>query len=191
MDEPRDELKANEAERADAPDFDALVPPEDAVRGERTRDDFLDAVLTLDSPATAGDVAELAGHGVDAAREYLEWFERMGVVTKATDSPATYERNQEYLDWRRVQRLRREYTTEELLDLLEEESEHLAALRREFDVDAPTDVSIARHAEATDRSVEAVWERLTAWQTARRRVALLERALAAESGDAADRRSAV
>lgn len=191
MDEPRDELKADEAERADAPDFEVLVPPEEAVRGDRTRDDFLDAVLGLDSPATASDVADLAGHGVDAAREYLAWFERMGVVTKATDSPATYQRNQEYLDWRRVQRLRREYSTEELLDLLEEESDRLAALRREFDAADPTDVAIAAHAEATDRSVEEVWERLTAWRTARRQVALLERALAAESGDASDRRSAV
>lgn len=191
MDEPRDELKTSEAERADAPDFEALVPPEDAVRGDRTRDDFLDAVLALDSPATASDVADLAGHGVDAAREYLAWFERMGVVTKATDSPATYERNQEYLNWRRVQRLRQEYAAEELLDLLEAESERVAALRREFDADEPGAVSIAARAEASDRSVEAVWKRLTAWRTARRRVALLERALAAESGDAADRRSAV
>ncbi|QUO48573.1 DUF7342 family protein [Halorubrum ruber] len=191
MDDPRDELKAGDAERADAPDFEALAPPEEAVHGDRTRDDFLDAVLALDSPATAGEVADLAGHGVDAAREYLSWFERMGVVTKATNSPATYERNQEYLNWRRVQRLRREYTTEELIGLLEEESERATALRREFDADDPTDVAIAARAEATDRSIEAVWERLAAWQTALRRVALLERALAAESGDAADRRSAV
>lgn len=191
MDDPRDELKADEAERADAPDFEALVPPEERVRGDRTRDDFFDAVLALDTPATAGEVADLAGHGVDAAREYLAWFERMGVVTKVTESPTTYERNQEYLDWRRVQRLRREYSTEGLLDMLEAESERVAALRRAFDADDPTDVSIAARAEATDRSVEAVWERLTEWQTARRRVALLERALAAESGDAPDRRSAV
>jgi len=81
---------------------------------------FFDAVLALDSPATANDVAELAGHGVDAAREYLDWFERMGIVTQVTESPATYERNQEYLNWRRVQKLRQEYATEELLDLLKQ-----------------------------------------------------------------------
>jgi len=72
----------------------ALTPPEELVCGDRTRDDFFDAVLALDSPATANDVAELAGHGVDAAREYLDWFERMGIVTQVTESPATYERNQ-------------------------------------------------------------------------------------------------
>ena len=129
MEDPGSDIKADADERA--PDFDALTPPEEVVRGDRTRDDFFDAVLGLDDPATASEVAERAGHGVDAAREYLDWFERMGIVTKVTDSPATYERNQEYLNWRRVQTLRREYTTEELLDLLRSESERADALAGE------------------------------------------------------------
>ena len=186
MDEPRDELKADAEERADAPDFDALTPPEELVRGDRTRDDFFDAVLGLDSPATAGEVAELAGHGADAAREYLEWFERMGIVTKVTETPATYERNQEYLNWRRVQRLRKKYATEELLEFLKTESERVETLAQVFDATSPDEVSLTHHAEETGQSIEAVWERLSTWKTARRRVALLERALATESGDAAD-----
>jgi hypothetical protein len=191
MEEPRDELKADADERAEAPDFEALIPPKELVRGERTRDDFFDAVLELDSPTTASDVAELAGHGVDAAREYLEWFERMGIVTQVTESPATYERNQEYLNWRRVQKLRREYATEELLDLLKTESERAETLKKEFGVESPSEISISRYASQTDRSIEDVWERLSAWQTARRRVALLERALTTESGDGADLQPAV
>lgn len=191
MESPRDELTAGDDERAEAPDFEALTPPEELIRGDRTRDDFFDAVLALDSPSTAGDVAELAGHGVDAAREYLDWFERMGIVTRVTDSPATYERNQEYLNWRRVQSLRREHSTGELLDLLKAESERAEALSEEFGAQSPDDVSISRRAGETNRSIEAVWERLSAWRTARRRVALLERALAVESGGSADRLSAV
>jgi hypothetical protein len=191
MDEPREELRAGVEERTEAPDFDALTPPAEVVRGGRTRDDFLDAVLGLDSPATASDVADLAGHGVDAAREYLQWFERMGIVTRVTDSPATYERNREYLDWRRVQKLRHEYTPEELLEFLKTESERLNTLQREFDTEYPTEISIAQYAAETDQSIETVWERLTAWRTARRRVELLERALTTELGDAADLQSAV
>ena len=191
MEEPREELKADADERSEAPDFEALSSPEELVRGGRTRDDFFDAVLALDSPATAKDVAELAGHGVDSAREYLDWFERMGIVTQVTESPATYERNQEYLNWRRVQKLRQEYATEELLDLLKTESERAETLEREFDVESPDEISVSRYASETDRSIEAVWERLSAWQTARRRVALLERALTTESGDGADLQSAV
>jgi len=191
MEEPHEELKADADERAEAPDFEALTSPEELVRGDRTRDDFFDAVLALDSPATVNDVAELAGHGVDSAREYLEWFERMGIVTQATESPATYERNQEYLNWRRVQKLRQEYATEELLDLLKTESKRAETLEREFDVESPDAISVSRYASETDRSIEEVWERLSAWQTARRRVALLERALTTESGDGADLQSAV
>ncbi|RLM53720.1 hypothetical protein DVK02_12810 [Halobellus sp. Atlit-31R] len=191
MEEPREELKADAEERAEAPDFEALTPPEELVRGDRTRDDFFDAVLALDSPATAKEVAELAGHGVDAAREYLAWFERMGIVTQVTDSPATYERNQEYLNWRRVQKLRQQYSTDELLDLLKTESERVETLQSEFDVESPDEISITRYASETGHSIENVWERLSAWQTARRRVALLERALTTRSGDGADMQSAV
>ncbi|MDB2272455.1 hypothetical protein B9H04_12990 [Halorubrum ezzemoulense DSM 17463] len=189
MEDPGSDIQADTDERA--PNFDALTPPEEVVRGDRTRDDFFDAVLGLADPATAGDVAERAGHGVDAAREYLDWFERMGIVTKVTDSPATYERNQEYLNWRRVQTLRRQYTTEELLDLLQSESERADALAAEFAAESPASVSITRYAAASDQSIEAVWEQLSAWETALRRVSLLERALTPTSGEATDRESAV
>lgn len=189
MDDPRSNVRADTDERA--PDFDALTPPEEVVRGDRTRDDFFDAVLGLDDPATASEVADRAGHGVDAAREYLDWFERMGIVTRVTDSPATYERNQEYLNWRRVQTLRSEYADEELLELLRSESEQADALADEFDAESPTTVSITRHAAETDQTIEDVWEQLSSWETARRRVSLLERALTPTSGDAVDRESAV
>lgn len=191
MEEPRADLKANAAERAEAPDFDGLAPPEELVRGGRTRDDFFDAVLGLDTPATAKEVAGLAGHGVDAAREYLEWFEQMGIVTHVTDSPATYERNQAYLNWRRVQKLQQEYTSEELLDLLQVEVERTEGFKAEFGVASPDAVSISAYASATEQTIEEVWERLTAWRTARRRVSLLERALAGESGSTVGQESAV
>jgi len=191
MDEPRPELRADADERAEPPDFDALTPPGELVRGERTRDDFLDAVLGLDSPATAGEVAERAGHGVDAAREYLEWFERMGIVRRVTDSPATYERNQAYLNWRRVQSLRENYSTDELVEFLGRETERAEALGEAFDTAAPDSVSISAHAADTGRSIEEVWEDVCAWKTARRRITLLERALTGESDDATDRQTAV
>ncbi|GAB3018206.1 DUF7342 family protein [Natronobiforma cellulositropha] len=190
MDEPPVELRADAAERTAVPEFDTLVAPADLVRGDRTRDDFFDAALGLESPATTSEVAELAGHGVDAAREYLEWFERIGIVIQRTDSPATYERNQAYLDWRRVQTLRREYTQEALLDLLETDAERAAALRAEFDAPAPDAVSLTAYSAETGHSIEETWDRLSTWRTVRRRIALLERALT-ESGDGAGLYSAV
>jgi predicted transcriptional regulator len=190
MDEPREELKASRAEREDAPDFESLSPPEDVVRGERTRDDFFDAVLTLERPTTAEEVAERADHGVDAAREYLLWFERMGVVTRVTESPATYERNDEYLQWRRVQRLRETYATEELLELLEAETERARSYAEAFDAQTPMAVSISEYADDADRTLAAVWEDVSSWKTARRRIRLLERALATDSEPVPDRQRA-
>lgn len=114
----RPERAADSSERGEAPDFDELTPPDELVRGERTRDDFFDAVLQLDTPATVEEVAERAGHGPDAAREYLGWFERLGIVTRVTESPATYQLNRAYMTWRRVQRVQNAYDDDELVDLL-------------------------------------------------------------------------
>jgi hypothetical protein len=189
MEDPRPELKADADERRDVPDFDELVSPEELVSGNRTRDDFFDAVLGVDRPSTVGEIADLAGHGVDAAREYLEWFERMGIVTQVTDSPATYDRNQEYLNWRRVQQLRNQYDDDDLLSLLEDAAERDESFVEAFDVESPETVAIVAHAADTNRSVEAVWREVSAWKTTRRRISLLERALQTDSDGTAGRRT--
>lgn len=191
MDEPRPELKASADERTDSPDFDLLTTPRELVRGDRTRDDFFDVVLGLDSPTTVSDVADRAGHGVDAAREYLEWFEGMGIVTRVSESPATYTRNQEYLIWRRVQQLRGQYDTDELLDYLKTETERNEEYTELFGVESPNAVSITASASETGRAVEEVWEDVSAWKTTRRRISLLEQALTTDSGDPAEERTAV
>jgi hypothetical protein len=190
MKKPHSELQATEDERAERSEFD-LIPAEELVRGERTRDDFFDAVLTLDSPRTASEVADRAGHGVDAAREYLEWFERMGIVTQIGQSPATYRRNQEYLDWRRVQRLREEHTDDELVGMLEQAAQRDEEFAAAFGVQSPGAVSISGYASETEQSVTAVWEDVTAWQTTRRRIALLERALTGTTDGASGSQPAV
>lgn len=189
MEEPREELRADADERGDAPDFDAFADPTALVRGERTRDDFLDAVLGLAEPATVSEVAERAGHGVDAAREYLEWFEEMGIVTRVADSPTAYQRNQSYLNWRRVQTLREEYTTEELLGFLATETDRIDEFADEYGVSSPDSVSVSEEAVEDDRSVESVWNDLSEWRTAQRHVTLLERALSSERDETADRRA--
>lgn len=191
MEEPEADLRAGPEERADAPDFDALVEPEDLVRGERTRDDFLDAVLGLDEPATVEEVATLADHGRDAAREYLEWFERMGIVRRVSESPATYRLNREYLVWRRVQRLREEYDPEELVGYLDAETERDREFATEFGVERPGQVRLSEYAERNEASVEDAWRRLSEWRTTRRRISILERALARTDESPAGRQSRV
>jgi len=183
MREPCPERTADSSERGAVPDFDELTPPNELVRGERTRDDFFDTVLQLDTPATVEEVAELAGHGPDAAREYLGWFERLGIVTRVTESPATYELNRAYLVWRRVQRVQNTYDDDELVDLLGAETEREQAYAERFGAESPGTVSLTEYATETDRSIEETWEALSAWKTARRRIRILERAVAERTGD--------
>lgn len=189
MEEPNEDLRAGGDEQP--PDFGALTPPDELVRGGRTRDDFLDAVFTLDAPTPVDEIADLADHGTDAAREYLAWFERMGIVTRVTDTPATYVRNQEYFQWRRVQRLREQYSTDELLEFLREQTDRDGSFADDFDADDPGAVSISAHARNSERSLEDVWEDLSVWKTTRRRIRLLERALNSESEGPDSRRRAV
>jgi predicted ArsR family transcriptional regulator len=188
MDDPDRDLRADADERAGSPDFDALTDPTDLVRGERTRDDFFDAVLALDEPATVEEVAELAGHGRDAAREYLDWFERMGIVERVSERPATYRLNREYLVWRRVQRTKREYDAEELVAMLDAEAERDEAFAAQFGVDRPDQVRLHAHARSAETTVEEAWRDLSAWRTARRRIEILERALAGDAESASGRR---
>jgi len=182
MDDPNADLRADADGRADPPDFEALTDPTDLVRGERTRDDF------FDEPATVEKVAELAGHGRDAAREYLDWFERMGIIERVSERPATYRLNREYLVWRRVQRAKRDHDADELVAMLDAEAARDEEFAAQFDCDHPDQVRLHAHANAAGTSVEAAWRDLSGWHTTRRRIEILERALADDAGSASDRR---
>jgi|AntRauTorcE11898_2_1112593.scaffolds.fasta_scaffold19625_2 hypothetical protein len=186
MEEPADNLKAD-SNAGERPDFNSLRPPEDLVRGERTRDDFFDAALQLDEPATVGRVADLAGHGTDAAREYLDWFERIGIVVQAGAEPATYRLNRDYLAWRRSQEIRAQFDTKEIIARLAGQRERAQELAAEFDGNTPEKVSLADYADEADVPIETAWERLSEWQTVRRRVELLDRAVSAADESTADR----
>lgn len=185
MKEPREDVTTDGTEREGPPDFEALTPPEELVRGERTRDDFFDAVLGLDEPATIPEIATRAGHGEDAAREYLEWFERMGIAVQVTEHPTTYRCNRAYLHWRRVQKLREAYSVDELVSMLSEAVKADGEYAASFDAADPSDVSLSTHAASTDQPLETIWRRLSEWKTTRRRIELLERAISGGEGRSA------
>lgn len=180
MQTPPDDLKADPTERETLPAFETLLPPEAIVRGERTRDDLFDAVLQVHDPATVTEIAGLAGHGPDATREYLEWFERMGIVKQVGTSPATYRLNREYLIWRRVERVREEYAPTEIIDHLATEADRESEFAAAFDAESPEQVRLTEYATETGQSIEDAWQQLSAWRTTRRRIAILEQALPAD-----------
>lgn len=169
------------------PDFDDWAPPEEVVEDRPTRERLLDVVLQLRTPTKVSEVAERASCGTETARDYLEWFATMGIARRVDDRPARYERNDEYLRWRRVQRIRSTHSEPEIVDALASTVDAIEGYRDEFGVESPDDVSLLD----ADRDVEAVWEAVSEWKTLERRAELLDAARRGEStvgthGDVAD-----
>ena len=174
MKAPPDDVTADDEE---PPNFEALEDPVDLLDGERTRDDFLSVALQLRDPTPIAEIAELAGRGADSAREYMRWFETIGLVRSASEDPERYETNQSYLYWRRVDRIRSNYRDTEIVERLQEVLDELDGFRERYEASRPTEVDIVSTAEAREADVEAVWEDVSRWQTLLARRNLLEDAL--------------
>lgn len=176
MEAPPEDVRRDGSDE-ETPEFDAWENPEDLVSGGRTRDDFLDVALQLREPTPIRDIADRAGRGEDAAREYMRFFEGIGIVREFTGRPTRYQVNRNYLRWRRVDELRNEYTQSELIERLTEVDERVESFRDQFEADSPADVSLTEYADETGRSTEDVWKDVGDWKSAETRRALLEAAL--------------
>jgi predicted transcriptional regulator len=175
MDPPSEDRTADP--ESEKPDFTALDDPSDVVRTGRTRDQIYTTVLQLDEPTTVADIAERAGPGVDATREYLRWFADMGLVSRTQDTPERYVVNREYLRWRRADRLRKEYDETELVDQLQDVTAELEQYRERFDAGRPDDIVIRDYAADHGEDVAAVWNAICMWETARERRDVISSAL--------------
>lgn len=168
---------ATAAEDEEPPDFETLEDPGDLLEGERTRDDFLSVAMQLREPTPIAKIAELAGRGEDSAREYMRWFETIGLVRRASDDPEQYETNQSFLYWRRVDRIRSNYSDTEIVERLQEIIDELDGLRERYEASRPSEVDIVSTAEARESDVETVWKDVSRWKTLLARRNLLEDAL--------------
>lgn len=140
---------------------------------ESTRNRVYAVALQLSEPTRVKDVAERADVSKETAREYLKWFAELGVLKQVDESPDTFARNEQYFEWRRIQRLQAQ-SEEELLDQLEQLTQKERAFRERFDTSSPDDVDALEHADYDD--VESVWMEIREWRTVRRRIRELERA---------------
>lgn len=172
---PQDNATATEDE--EPPDLEAFEDPADLLEGDRTRDDFLSVALQLREPTPIAEIAELAGRGEDSAREYMRWFETIGLVRRASDDPEQYETNQSFLYWRRVDRIRETLQDTEIVERLQEVLDELEGFRERYEASQPTDVDVVSSAQAREADVEAVWEDVSRWKTLLARRNLLEDAL--------------
>lgn len=158
------------------PDVDALEPPDSLLKGGPIRERLLDIVVGLRTPTKVSTIAESAECDAGTARKYLRWFDEMGIVSRHDGRPVRYTRNDAYLRWRRVDRIRREYSEEEVVDALGDTVERIKDYRTRFDAEHPDGVSLVDATRERDLSTEAVWEALSEWETLERRAELLDAA---------------
>ncbi|MDS0283884.1 DUF7342 family protein [Haloarcula onubensis] len=156
------------------PDFDAWESPDEVLREGPTRERIFDVIVQLREPTEVSVIAARADCGTEIARDYLEWFAEMGIVRELSGQPVRYERNDSYLQWRRIEQIRQSYSETEIVAHLTETLDAVTEYRERFDTDSPSDVSPV--AESIEASVEDVWEALSEWKALEQRAALLDSA---------------
>lgn len=161
-------------EDEDPPEFDVWESPEELLKGGPTRERMLDVVTQLREPTKVSTIAERADCDTETARDYLEWFTEMGVVRELSGRPVRYERNDSYLKWRRVERIRQQYSESEIVERLKDTVDAAEKYREHFDAESPSEVSLVD--ESREESVEEIWEAVSDWKTLEERAALLDAA---------------
>ncbi|WP_302081118.1 DUF7342 family protein [Salinibaculum rarum] len=156
------------------PDLDKLESPESLLKRGPIRERLLDIVIGLRTPTKVSDIADHADCDTETARDYLEWFTEMGMVHRHDGRPVRYERNDAYFQWRRIDRIRDEYTDQEIVEALSDAIEQIEDYRDQFGADDPDDVSLVEASK--DMATEDAWEALSEWKTLERRAALLDAA---------------
>lgn len=156
------------------PDLDDIESPDVLLKGGSIRERLLDVVIGLQTPTKVSDIADFADCDTETARDYLEWFDEMGLVHRHDGRPVRYERNDAYFQWRRIDRIGDEYSEREIIEALSDTIDQIEAYRERFDVDGPDAVSLVE--ASRDMATEDAWEALSEWKTLERRAALLDAA---------------
>ncbi|MDB2276591.1 hypothetical protein PM022_19120, partial [Halorubrum ezzemoulense] len=91
-------------------ELDELKSPDTLLRDGPIRERLLDVVVGLRTPTKVSTIAKRADCGTETARDYLEWFDEMGMVHRHNGRPVRYERNDSYFQWRRIDQIREEYS---------------------------------------------------------------------------------
>ena len=157
-----------------SPEFDVWEEPEALVTDQPIRERMLDVVYQLREPTPVAAIADQVDCDTETARDYLEWFAEAGIVREHPGRPVRYESNRSYLRWRRVERIRTQYTDEEIVSELETVLEELEDYREQFGVTNPGEVSLLEAADADD--IAEAWQTLSEWKTVQNRAELLDAA---------------
>ena len=145
-------------------------------RDNRSRlDKFLETVASLHEPTRVSDVADGKEFSERFARNKLRTFEEVGLVTKVSDTPLTYRRNETHFRRLRTEKLISDYDGDierAITDYWSRDEEY----KEMFGVDSPDFVSV----EWFDRfdnpeKLAEMKEEFATWTTIRRRLMDLHR----------------
>jgi predicted transcriptional regulator len=149
---------------AESPD----EPPrfEDPFRGDEVEQRVYGTVLQTRDPATVASIADRSECDPKTARKYLNWFADLGIVTRHEGHPTTYERNDSYFEWRRINRLAADHSIEDLQERVSELTERIADYEAKYDVETPAEVdAITVAATSDERTIDDVYDDLGDWMT--------------------------
>jgi len=154
-------------------------PPffEDAFRSDDVEQRIYGTILQTREPTTASAIADVADCDPKTARKYLGWFSELGIVTRHNGHPATYERNDAYFEWRRINQLAADHSVEDLQQRVRELSSRIEAYEDTYGAPTPAAVDAVDAAESSDdRTIDGVYGDLGDWATARDERTRYERA---------------
>jgi predicted transcriptional regulator len=141
--------------------------------GEDVEQRIYGTILQTRDPRSASEIAAAVGCDPKTARKYLSWFTDLGIVTEYEGRPSTYERNDAYFEWRRVDELAAAHSREELRRRVTELTERIATYCDRYGAERPGAVDLLAFDES---ELERVHEDLGDWATAEHERRLCERA---------------
>lgn len=134
-----------------------------------------EVLRTTVEPETAAELADRARVSEPTARKHAESLVETGHAERVSDGRATrYQRSPSAVVLERVEELRRDHTTDELVDAVERLAERVRDYRDEAGVESP-----AALAETLDPADDG-WGLLAGWRTTERNLAVARAALAHE-----------
>jgi hypothetical protein len=107
----------------------------------------------------------------------------LGIVTRHDGHPATYERNDAYFEWRRINQLAADHSVEDLQDRVRGLTTRITECEATYDAASPAAVDAVAAAEGSnERTIDDVYSDLADWATAREERDRYERARQQRTG---------
>jgi DNA-binding Lrp family transcriptional regulator len=102
-----------------------------------------DVVLGLTSPTAYTAIAELADCSPNAAKKHLDRLAEMGIARANRENrPASYERNEAYLEWQDASQIAADLSVEEIIDRVAKLEERRSEYENQFGTTDPDTVSV-------------------------------------------------